>query len=108
MNCPHCNKSIRWYDNIPLVSFTILLGKCRFCKGRVSLRYPFVELLCGCMFLFLFNKDCLKNLFLLLKQFFKQSLKQKDRIFLNLSSYNTIISYIFAFVKENLAALLTF
>ena len=43
--CPHCKKTIKWYDNIPLLSFVILRAKCRFCKGAISLRYPLVELL---------------------------------------------------------------
>ena len=44
-HCPKCNARIRWYDNIPLLSYIILGGKCRHCKERISFRYPFVELL---------------------------------------------------------------
>lgn len=44
-HCPKCNEPIRWYDNIPLLSYIILRGKCRHCKERISFRYPFVELL---------------------------------------------------------------
>jgi len=46
-SCPSCNKPIAFYDNIPIVSFIILLGKCRNCKAPISLRYPLVELLTG-------------------------------------------------------------
>ncbi|MCX5678389.1 MAG: prepilin peptidase [Candidatus Omnitrophica bacterium] len=43
-HCPKCNKGLYWYDNIPLFSYVILLGRCRFCRQRISLRYPVVEL----------------------------------------------------------------
>ena len=43
--CPHCNAPIAWYDNIPLLSFLILRGKCRKCKGPISWQYPLVELI---------------------------------------------------------------
>jgi len=43
--CPSCGTPIKFYDNIPVISYILLRGKCRFCKGKISLRYPFVELL---------------------------------------------------------------
>lgn len=49
--CMHCKKAIAWYDNIPLVSFMILGGRCRFCKKRISLQYFLVEFLTGIIFL---------------------------------------------------------
>lgn len=45
--CPRCLAQIRWYDNIPLVSFALLGGKCRSCKNPISWRYPLVELMTG-------------------------------------------------------------
>ncbi len=45
--CPHCKKTIAWYDNIPLLSYALLAGKCRSCRARISLRYPVVEALCA-------------------------------------------------------------
>ena len=45
--CPHCNKHIRWYDNIPVLSFIFLRGKCRHCNEKISIRYPLIELLTG-------------------------------------------------------------
>ncbi|MEN6617618.1 MAG: prepilin peptidase, partial [Syntrophorhabdus sp.] len=43
-SCPACEKPIRFYDNIPLVSYVILRGKCRDCGVRFSIRYFMVEL----------------------------------------------------------------
>ncbi len=42
-HCPNCNARIRWYDNIPLVSWLLLRGRCRECGTVISLRYPLVE-----------------------------------------------------------------
>jgi leader peptidase (prepilin peptidase) / N-methyltransferase len=42
--CPHCGAPIRWHQNIPLVSWLLLGGKCASCKARISARYPIVEL----------------------------------------------------------------
>ena len=43
--CPRCKKKIKWFDNIPLISFLILKFKCRFCKKYISTQYFWVELL---------------------------------------------------------------
>lgn len=52
--CPHCSHRIRWYDNIPLLSYLLLRGRCRGCGARISLQYPLVELLNGILTLLLF------------------------------------------------------
>ena len=52
--CPGCNKTIAGYDNIPLVSFLLLGGKCRRCAKPISIRYPIVELLTAILFLVLY------------------------------------------------------
>jgi leader peptidase (prepilin peptidase) / N-methyltransferase len=52
-HCPHCRKSIAWYDNIPLISYLFLRGRCRHCSVKISPRYFLVELLCGLIWLFL-------------------------------------------------------
>lgn len=52
--CPKCRKQIAWYDNIPLVSFIILKGKCRQCGKKISWQYPMVELAVGILFVIAF------------------------------------------------------
>src|SRR5690242_1962292 len=42
--CPHCKHPIRWYDNVPFVSYMLLRGRCRDCGGRISPLYPAVEI----------------------------------------------------------------
>lgn len=54
-HCPKCNKSIPWYDNIPLLSYIILGGKCRYCQAKISFQYFTVELLTGLIFLLFYN-----------------------------------------------------
>lgn len=49
--CPKCGTLIRPYDNIPVVSYLLLGGKCRACKAKISPMYPFVELLTALLFL---------------------------------------------------------
>ena len=44
-HCPNCNYKLKWYDNIPVLSYIILGGKCRSCKEKISPRYMLVELL---------------------------------------------------------------
>ena len=51
-HCPKCGKLLRWYDNLPVIGWIHLGGKCRFCKQRISMRYPIVEAFCGGMFAF--------------------------------------------------------
>jgi leader peptidase (prepilin peptidase)/N-methyltransferase len=49
--CPHCKQPIAFYDNLPVVSWLFLRGRCRHCKARISARYLFVEVLTGTLFL---------------------------------------------------------
>lgn len=55
-SCPKCGHRIKWYDNIPVVSYILLGGKCRFCGEKISLVYPLVEVLtAGCFVLVYFH-----------------------------------------------------
>jgi len=63
--CPHCQKRIKFYDNIPVLSFILLRGKCRFCRQKISFRYPLVELLTALSFivLYIYNSYALSLFF---------------------------------------------
>ena len=49
--CPHCGHRIAWFDNIPVVSWLVLRGKCRQCGAGISVQYPLIELLVGLIWL---------------------------------------------------------
>jgi leader peptidase (prepilin peptidase)/N-methyltransferase len=55
-SCPQCGRRIRFYDNLPVVSYVILLGRCRYCRHPIPFHYPLVEALFGALSLFLFIK----------------------------------------------------
>jgi leader peptidase (prepilin peptidase) / N-methyltransferase len=48
--CPECGTPIRWHDNIPVVSWVALRGRCRACATSISARYPLIELATGLVF----------------------------------------------------------
>ncbi len=54
--CPSCKKTIRWYDNIPILSWLLLGARCRHCGVKISWRYPFVELITAVVFCGLYLK----------------------------------------------------
>lgn len=54
--CPHCGEPIKWYDNIPVVSYLVLRGKCRNCKGEIGIFGFWCELFCGILFAWAFWK----------------------------------------------------
>ena len=54
--CPICKEKIKWYDNIPVLSYIALGGKCRICKTKISIQYPLIELLTGFLFLLVYLK----------------------------------------------------
>lgn len=53
-HCMSCGHKLAWYDNIPLFSWITLGGKCRYCKEKISIQYPIVELFNGLVWLFVF------------------------------------------------------
>jgi len=53
-HCAKCNRSIFWYDNIPLISYMVLRGRCRFCGSSISFRYFIVEFLTALLLLLLY------------------------------------------------------
>jgi leader peptidase (prepilin peptidase)/N-methyltransferase len=55
-HCPYCHTPIRFYDNIPIISYLILAGKCRYCKHSISPLYPIVEGLTGLVAVALFMR----------------------------------------------------
>src|SRR5437868_3323468 len=55
-HCPNCNYQIRWFDNIPILSFIILGAKCRACRVPISFRYPLIELANGLFYLAVFQR----------------------------------------------------
>jgi leader peptidase (prepilin peptidase) / N-methyltransferase len=63
-HCPACNARIRWFDNIPLLSYAVLRGRCRACREPISLRYPLVELANALFYLAVFQRTGPTVLFL--------------------------------------------
>src|SRR5690349_17666010 len=59
--CGHCFQPIRWYDNLPLLSYWVLRGRCRVCGAAFSIRYFVVELFTGLAFAGLFYIDIVGN-----------------------------------------------
>ncbi|NPA95030.1 MAG: prepilin peptidase [Thermodesulfobacteria bacterium] len=54
--CPRCGHTLAWWENIPIVSYIFLKGKCSGCKARISIQYPIVELLTGLVALWLWKR----------------------------------------------------
>lgn len=54
--CPYCHNKLKWYHNVPILSYLFLRGKCGFCKKPISIQYPIVETLVGLLFVGIFLK----------------------------------------------------
>lgn len=61
-HCPRCNKTLKWYDNIPVLGWIKLRGRCRFCREPFSARYPIIEAATGLMFVFYFVMFFISNI----------------------------------------------
>ena len=55
-HCPQCKQLISWYDNVPVLSYFILQGRCRRCRKKFSARYPFIEAITGLISVLLYVK----------------------------------------------------
>jgi len=62
-SCPRCRQRIKFYDNIPLISFLVLRGRCRYCRERISFTYPLVEFLIPSSFILLYAHHSLSFFF---------------------------------------------
>src|SRR6186713_2187435 len=51
-HCPKCDRPLKWYDNLPVIGWIKLGGKCRYCRAPISPRYPIVEAITGALFVF--------------------------------------------------------
>jgi prepilin signal peptidase PulO-like enzyme (type II secretory pathway) len=81
--CPKCSYQIAWYDNLPLLSFLILKGRCRHCKTKISFIYPLMEAITGLIFVIfawqfdfytIFYSACYAANYLMLAKFFLNAL----------------------------------
>jgi leader peptidase (prepilin peptidase)/N-methyltransferase len=63
-HCPNCNTNIRWFDNIPILSYLILGARCRSCKVPISPRYPLIELANALFYLAIFQRTGVSVIFI--------------------------------------------
>ena len=54
--CPTCQNRLKWWHNIPIISYALLRGKCYFCKEHISVQYPIIEFVTGLLFVLMFLK----------------------------------------------------
>jgi leader peptidase (prepilin peptidase)/N-methyltransferase len=69
-HCPQCQAAIRFYDNIPIISWFLLAGKCRHCKQSISFQYPLVEALNAAGYVYLYSRFGLSPQMVLYALFF--------------------------------------
>ncbi len=59
--CPKCRAVLKWYDLIPVLSFLMQKGKCRYCNKKISWQYPIIEITTACLFLLIFKQFLIFN-----------------------------------------------
>lgn len=67
--CPKCQHPLKWYHNIPVLSYFILRGKCAFCSEKISIQYPIIEFITGVLFVLIFlrfGENLLNTFFMLM------------------------------------------
>jgi len=115
-HCPECGSLIKWYDNIPLLSYLMLKGKCRNCSHLISPRYPLVEGLTASLYLltFLFHRISGPSFLIVLKDIIFISLlipiffiDLNDQIIPNSLSYSILIlGLLFSLLTKSLLSTL--
>jgi leader peptidase (prepilin peptidase)/N-methyltransferase len=55
-HCPACSHPLKWHDNIPLISYLLLKGKCRYCRSKISIQYPMVESLNALLYMLMYYR----------------------------------------------------
>lgn len=53
--CSHCQRTLRWYELVPVFSFCYVKGTCKTCRQPISILYPVIEILCGCLFVAIYT-----------------------------------------------------
>lgn len=101
--CPNCNHTIYWYHNIPLFSYIFLIGKCAYCKRKISFQYFLVEFLSAIITLFLFLKLGLTQefLFMILLSYILIVLSFIDLKYKAVPDYLLLIALVFSFFATN-------
>ena len=84
--CDKCKKTLKWYDMVPVLSFLILKGKCRYCRAHISFYYPLVELITGIMFVLMYQFTIHNS------QFTSSTIEQFSNLTINYLYYLFILS----------------
>lgn len=109
-HCPKCNHVIYWYHNIPLFSYLFLLGKCSYCKAKISFLYFFVELISGIVTLTLFLKLGLTQefIFMVLLSYVLITLSFIDLKYKAVPDYLLLIVFILSLIATNFSIIEAF